>query len=356
MSPSRRRPSTPRGSNGETTEREQAARLQTATYRISEAANAAEHLPELFRAIHGIISELMPARNLYIALYDAEAGLLSFPYWVDEHDPPPAAHKLERGLTEYVLRTGQPLLATPQVHEDLVRRGEADLIGAPSLGWVGVALEGPDRALGVRVGPILRQRIEITALHRDGREFPVELTVTPIRLGERWLFGAFVRDLTEEQHAEQALQKEVGEREAAERLLRQVIDADPSLVFVKDRDGKFVLVNKAVADIYGTTAEAQVGKTDADFNPNKEEVEHFLRDDRAVMDSRRPKVVAEESVTNPATGATRWFQTVKVPLLSPDGEARRVLGVATDITERKRAEEARGRSEASYRGLVQLAA
>ena len=469
MSPSRRRPSTPRGSNGETTEREQAARLQTATYRISEAANAAEHLPELFRAIHGIISELMPARNLYIALYDAEAGLLSFPYWVDEHDPPPAAHKLERGLTEYVLRTGQPLLATPQVHEDLVRRGEADLIGAPSLDWIGVPLKAHDRTIGVLVaqtytegirfgerekdilqfvstqvamaierkraeeavrasearlkalldsaldacvtmdetgritswstaaetvfgwpasealgrsladtiippqhreaharglarfletgeGPILRQRIEITALHRDGREFPVELTVTPIRLGDRWLFGAFVRDVTEEQHAEQALQKEVGEREAAERLLRQVIDADPSLVFVKDRDGRFVLVNKAVADIYGTTVEAQVGKTDADFNPNKEEVEHFLRDDRAVMDSRRPKVVAEESVTNPATGATRWFQTVKVPLLSPDGESRRVLGVGTEITERKRAEEALRRSEASYRGLVEHAA
>src|SRR3989475_10153658 len=177
-----------------------------------------------------------------------------------------------------------------------------------------------------------------------------------MRLGDHWLFGAFVRDLTEEKRAERVLQKEVGEREAAERLLRQVIDADPSLVFVKDRDGKFVLVNKAVADIYGTTAEAQVGKTDADFNPNKEEVEHFLRDDRAVMDSRRPKVVTEEAVTNPTTGATRWFQTVKVPLLSPDGEARRVLGVATDITERKRAEEALRRSEASYRGLVEHAA
>src|SRR3989454_12627313 len=54
--------------------------------------------------------------------------------------------------------------------------------------------------------------------------------------------------------------------------------------------------------------------------------------------------------------STRWFQTVKVPLLSPDGEARRVLGVATDITERKRAEEALRRSEASYRGLVEHAA
>src|SRR5438046_7349255 len=130
---------------------------------------------------------------------------------------------------------------------------------------------GLARFLETGEGPILRQRIEITALHRDGHEFPVELTVTPMRLGDHWLFGAFVRDLTEEKRAEQVLQKEVGEREAAERLLRQVIDADPSLVFVKDRDGKLVIVNKAVADIYGTTADAQVRKTDADFHPNKAE-------------------------------------------------------------------------------------
>jgi PAS domain S-box-containing protein len=468
MSPSRRRPSTPR-STRDHTERERAERLQAATYRISEAAHAAEDLPQLFRAVHDIISELMPAKNLYIALYDTDAGILSFPYWVDQHDPPPAPRELRRGLTEYVLRTGQPLLATPEVHEELGRRGEAELVGAPSLDWIGVPLKAHDRTIGVLVaqtytegirfgerekdilqfvstqvamaverkraeeavrtsearlkalldsaldacvtmdetgrltswsaaaeavfgwpaseaigrslaatiippqhregharglarfletgeGPILRQRIEITALHRDGREFPVELTVTPIRLGDHWLFGAFVRDLTDEKRAEQAFQREVAEREAAERLLRQVIDADPSLVFVKDRDGKFVLVNKAVADIYGTTVEAQVGKTDADFNPNKEQVEHFLRDDRAVMDSRRPKLVAEEPVTNPGTGATRWFQTVKVPLLSPNGESHRVLGVATDITERKRAEEALRRSEASYRGLVEHAA
>src|SRR5258707_4032020 len=128
MSPSRRRPLTRGGSKTEATERAQAAQLQTATYRISEAANATEHLPELFRAIHGIISELMPARNLYIALYDADAGLLSFPHWVDEHDPAPAPHRLERGLTEYALRPGQPLLATPEVHEGLGRSGAAELV------------------------------------------------------------------------------------------------------------------------------------------------------------------------------------------------------------------------------------
>ena len=113
---------------------------------------------------------------------------------------------------------------------------------------------GLARFLETGEGPILRHRIAITALHRDGREFPVELTVTPIRLRDHWLFGAFVRDLTDEKRAEQALQKEVGEREAAERLLRQVIDADPSLVFVKDRDGKFVLVNRARSE------ERRVGK------------------------------------------------------------------------------------------------
>src|SRR2546426_3670293 len=118
MSPSRRPPSTRRASERSAIEREQAAQLQTATYRISEAAHAAEDLAQLFRAVHDIISELMPAKNLYIALYDAHAGLLSFPYWVDEHDPPPARHKLERGLTEYVLRTGQPLLATPEVRSE----------------------------------------------------------------------------------------------------------------------------------------------------------------------------------------------------------------------------------------------
>jgi len=124
-----------------------------------------------------------------------------------------------------------------------------------------------------------------------------------------------------------------------ERLLRQIIDANPSLIFVKDWDGRFVLVNQAVAEIYGTTVEALVGKTDADFNPDKEEVAHFLRNDREVMSSGRPKLIAEEPVTNPAARQTRWFQTIKVPLRLPDDDFPKLLGVATEITERKRLEE-----------------
>src|SRR5258705_5421613 len=124
-----------------------------------------------------------------------------------------------------------------------------------------------------------------------------------------------------------------------ESLLRQIIDANPSLIFVKDWNGRFVLVNQATAQVYGTTVESLVGKTDADFNPNVEEIAHFLRHDRDVMSSGPAKIIAEEPVTNPTTGDTRWFQTIKVPLRSPAEGTATLLRVATEITERKRLEE-----------------
>src|SRR2546430_8120299 len=53
-------------------------------------------------------------------------------------------------------------------------------------------------------GPLLNRRIEVAALHRDGHEFPVEMTITPIRWGQTYLFGAFVRDITQRRRAEEA--------------------------------------------------------------------------------------------------------------------------------------------------------
>src|SRR3989454_8566041 len=79
----------------------------------------------------------MPAKNFYIALYDAASGMLSFPYFVDEYDTDFPAKKLGKGLTEYVLRTGQPALVTPEAHAELERRGEGGLIGGPALDRLG---------------------------------------------------------------------------------------------------------------------------------------------------------------------------------------------------------------------------
>jgi len=108
-------------------------------------------LPELFRSIHEIIGELMPAQNFYIALYDPATETLSFPYFVDEYDAPPAPKKPGRGLTEYVLRTGEPVLVSPEVFAELEQKGEVESIGVPSIDWLGVPLKAEDKPIGVLV-------------------------------------------------------------------------------------------------------------------------------------------------------------------------------------------------------------
>jgi PAS domain S-box-containing protein len=121
------------------------------------------------------------------------------------------------------------------------------------------------------------------------------------------------------------------------RFLRQVVDMDPNLIFAKDRQGRFVFANQSVADAYGTTISDLLGRTDADFNPSAAEVEHYRQDDLEVMDSGFDKFIPEEQVSD-RFGQTRWFQTVKRAIRSPEGTVDHVLGVSVDITHRKRVE------------------
>jgi PAS domain S-box-containing protein len=118
-----------------------AEKIQTSVYRISEVTQSANDLIELYSQIHKTICDLMPAKNFYIALYDSASDLLHFPYYADEYDTDWAPLKPGRSLTAYVLRTGNPLLATQQIFEQLQQAGEVDLIGVPSAYWLGVPLK-----------------------------------------------------------------------------------------------------------------------------------------------------------------------------------------------------------------------
>jgi PAS domain S-box-containing protein len=133
------------------TERQRSEKLRNAIYKISEAASSAINLNELFHFIHGIVTELIPTKNFYIALYDSENGILSFPYFRDEFDQPPAPKKLGKGLTEYVLRQGEPLLSSPRKFEELKTRGDVELIGTPAMDWLGVPLKTDDKTIGIMV-------------------------------------------------------------------------------------------------------------------------------------------------------------------------------------------------------------
>ena len=139
-------------------------------------------------------------------------------------------------------------------------------------------------------------------------------------LGYGLLYGI---DVTERIKAEEQLAN-------SHQFLRKIIDTNPNLIFVKDADGRFTLANQSVADIYGTTIEDIVGKTDSDFNEQPDEVEAFRQNDLEVIHHQRELIINEEQITD-AAGNIRWLQTVKKPLRTLDDNIH-VLGVATDIT------------------------
>jgi len=133
------------------TEKMRADKIRNALFEISEAAYTASDMYTLYKRIHEEIGKLMSVKNIYIALYDEKADMISFPYFVDEFDPPQPPKKPGKGLTEYILRKGEACLITPQRDLELRKTGGTELIGAPSAIWLGVPLKLSGKTIGVLV-------------------------------------------------------------------------------------------------------------------------------------------------------------------------------------------------------------
>ncbi|MFW6346008.1 MAG: PAS domain S-box protein, partial [Halomonas sp.] len=153
---------------------------------------------------------------------------------------------------------------------------------------------------------------------------------------------------------------DVSERIALERQLaaekahlQLIIDSLPSPIFVKDWQGRHTLANRSVARLFATAPHLMIGRTDAEMPLPQDIQEKFLRDDREVMATNRAKSILEQPLVD-ARGDIHWYQVMKVPLMGDRPvEERQVLGIATDITERKRDEQRLKRQEQLYRSLVE---
>ena len=192
----------------------------------------------------------------------------------------------------------------------------------------------------------LRARFETPVVARDGREFPVEVSLARLDGTTGPAFSAFVRDVRERRSAEEAIRD-------GERRLRRIIDLVPHFIFAKDERGRFLLANRAVADVYGTTVEALIGKTDADFVRSPEEVERFRRNDLAVLSGSTARLVTEERITDPA-GVEHIVETIKIPFAFSSAAPRAALGVATDVTERVETERRIRDDERRLRQIIDL--
>ena len=206
-------------------EHRQSEILQSALFQISEKASQAEDMNALYTAIHGIISSLLYARNFYIALVDAGGRVLSFPYFADEFDAQPEPKELGRGLTEYVLRTGQPLLASDQQVEQMAAEGLIELIGAPSSEWLGVPLKRGERTFGVLVIQSYQEDF-----HYSERDRELLIFVS--------------------QHIADALWHKQTARELAlsERRYRTLFEESQDVIYMADIEGNLIDINQARSD------------------------------------------------------------------------------------------------------------
>lgn len=173
--------------------------------------------------------------------------------------------------------------------------------------------------------------VERIFLKLDGTPIPVQVETGRIRWNGTPAILVLFSDITDRKRTEDDLRQ-------SHTFLRQVIDADPNFIFAKDREGRFTMANRAVAECYGTTVENLIGQSDGDFNPNWDEVEFSRQKDIQVMDSSQECFIAEEKMTD-WCGRTRWLQTVRRPIVDAHGQTHMVLGAATDITGRKHMEE-----------------
>ncbi|EMA62333.1 signal-transducing histidine kinase [Halorubrum kocurii JCM 14978] len=144
--------------------------------------------------------------------------------------------------------------------------------------------------------------------------------------GSRRLVGV-LSEITSRKEYEIAL-------EATREELRKIIDLVPDLVFVKNRDGEYLLANEATAEAYGKTPAEVEGCSEADIIPDVEDSVEFRQDDLEVIESGEPRSIGEETLTT-ADGETRVLQTTKIPYKVPETGEDAVLGYARDVTELK---------------------
>ena len=287
------------------TERKRAERIQTATFRIAAAVSTTDNLHELYRAIHEIVGELMPAENFSIAVL--EGGVLSFPYFVDEREQPPAPRPAGKGLTEYVIRTGEPLLASPEVFREMVEEGYVESPGATSLDWLGVPLSASGVTRGALVVQSYSEGIRFRREHYDILAF----VSTQIAMA------------IERKRSEEAVRE-------SEALLQTVFESLPFELWVCGTDGRYLMQNPISVAHWGN----QIGKRPADTGIDPSVVQFWEENNRRAYAG---EIVTGERQYREGERTVHIYNVVTP--IRQDGVVRGIMGMNMDITDRKNLEQ-----------------
>jgi PAS domain S-box-containing protein len=291
---------------------------------------------------------------------------LPFILFTERGDEGVASEAISAGVTDYIRKDGQQQFtllgdriltavsderSDADYHEILEKTADGIILHDPDTGEVVFANQrfceiigyDPEEVRGMTVGEftadlpdfteerarrLLRdaatkgpQVFEWYTEHADGSVVPVEVRLDRTRLRGGDLVVASVRDITE--------------RKGTQRRLEGVIENAEQAIYVKSTDGTYDLVNPAAADALGASREEILGKTDAALM-NEEDADRIMSVDRRVIEEGEP-VTYERRL--PTGESEQYYRNQKFPLRDVTGDVTGIVGISSDITERRRREQ-----------------
>ena len=290
-------------------DRKRVEALSSALYRVAEKSSSAHDLQQFFAAVHGIVDELMHARNFYIALYDSASELLSFPYFVDEYDAAPAPKKLGRGLTDFLIRSGEPLLATPEVLEAMEDRGEVERNGSRSLDWMGVPLKVNSHTFGALVVQTYSKNIRYGERDKEILTFVARQLASAVEIKRN----------------EQALRR-------SEARYRSLVQSSVYGIYRSSLEGRFLDVNPALITMLGYRSAEDVLLLDPEKDVFAQAEEH----ERLIEEFRRTgRLDGIEVKWKRSDGGAITVRISGRAVSSADEPADVLEAIAEDVTDRR---------------------
>jgi len=289
-----------------------AIKLQSILFSLTQSTNQASDLEDLLGMVHQQLSSLLDATNFYVALYNETEDSYFYPYVVDEHNQP-ASEPLGQSLTDYVRRTGQPLLADESSQQSLRQVGIVPGSATSSVLWLGVPLKTSQGVIGVMV------------LQSYGN--PSAYSARDLELIN--FVSGHIAFAVERKQAEADMHR-------SEQRYQRVVENIDDALMVDDLDGRITFANQAFLNLFGLTRDDLDGLTLEEISAPEWRVRLREQHNRRIRGEKIPSAYECVGQKKDGTPLNLLFSVVEVV---EDGKIVGTQSLIRDLTKSKALEE-----------------